>query len=388
MRVCFRREHTPVCPLCSARCLMMKRILSLLLALLTLFSFAAAEEALIVTVNGEDLLYSDYTAIEAAYLYQYEAAGVNLTDPETYAYLQDLALTYAIEQMLIRQDMHAQGCYAFTEEEEAWFAEQGKTAYDAALQDVINSLRTAETTEDELMVYALAYAKSLNVTEQTYVDFYRTQYASAKYYEWLIRDNPVTDEDVQASYDKRVAQSKALYENNVAAFEAALNNGSDVWYKPAGYRSILQILLPATGDTEEAKLLSVQSTVDDIYARLEKGESFQRLIAEYGTDANCKSEAFLATGYQVHQESVVWEDAFIAAAFSADMAQPGSVSKPFASEIGVHILCYLCDSSSGPIELTEDLHTALASALYTERYTAAQTQRVNDLAGSAEIIFH
>ena len=211
----------------------------------------ASAEPIVATVNGENLLYSEYIGIESAYMYQYEAAGVDFTNPDTYAYLQDLALTYAIEQLLIKQDMRAQGCYDFDTETEAWFQETGKAAYDQAVQDVMNTMRTADSSEDELMVYALAYAKSLNVTEETYVDFYRTQYASARYYEWLIRENPVTDADVLSSYAERVTLSEGLYANDIAAFETAMNTGAEVWYKPAGYRSVLQILLPAEGVTPE-----------------------------------------------------------------------------------------------------------------------------------------
>ncbi len=368
----------------------MKHIILLLLALMMFLPAALAEapEAVIATVNGEDLRYSDYYAIESAYLYQVESAGADLTDEGVYAYFQDLALTYAIEQMLVRQDMTAQGCYDFDAETEAWFQEQGKAAYETALQQVKDTLRTNTTSEDELEVLALAYAKSLNVTEQTYVDFYRTQYASTLYYEWLIRDNPVSDEDVQAAYETRVADSQALYGDDVAAFETAVSNGAEAWYKPAGYRSVLQILLPAEGDTAEAKLQSVQATLDEINKRLEKGESFQNLIAEFGTDGNFSSETFLATGYQVHPDSIVWEQAFVDAAFSPEMAQPGCHSQPFASDLGVHILYYLCDSPAGPVELTAELHDALAYSLYTERYTAAQSARITELADAAEIVFH
>ena len=368
----------------------MKRILALLIALLMLCGFSCAEsaqDAVVAIVNGENLTYSDYVSIESAYLYQYETAGVDLSDPDVYAYLQDLALTYAIEQMLVKQDMRNQGCYAFTAEEETWFTDMGKAAYDIALQDVCDALRASSTAEDEVMVYALAYAKSLGVTEATYVDYYRTQYAAARYYEWLTQANPVTDADVISAYAERVTKSELLYAGDIAAFETALNNGLEVWYKPAGYRSILQILLPAEGATGEEKLSSVQPTVDAIYARLENGETFQALMAEYSIDANFDNEAFLSTGYQVHPESVIWEDAFVNAAFSAEMSTPGAVSQPFASDIGVHILYYLCDSATGAIELTEEVHTALASAIYTERYTAAQADRIQQLADTADIIF-
>lgn len=391
MRVELREGSTPVRPILHTRCLHMKQFLSLLLALLMTFSFACAEnEVIVVTVNGEDMPYSDYAAIESAYLYQYESAGVDLTDEATYAYLQDLALSYAVEQMLVRQDMQAQGCYDFDAETEAWFQEQGAAAYEQALLDVENMMRDTLSLmpEEDARVYALSYAESLGVNEQTYVDFYRTQYASVKYYEWLIRDNPVTDEDVQAAYQQRVEESKALYAADVAAFETAAANGSEIWYTPAGYRSVLQILLPATGDTAEEKLASVQPTVDAIMARLESGETFESLIREYGADTAFNDETFFSIGYQVHQDSILWEDAFIAAAFSAEMAQPGCWSQPLVSDLGVHILYYLSDAASGPVALTEELSDALSYLIYTERYTAAQAERITELADAAEIVFH
>lgn len=371
---------------------MMKRILSLLAALILCCSLALAEtveDYAVATVNGEDLMYTTYAAIESAYLYQYESAGVDLTDESIYAYLQDLALTYAIEQMLVDQDMKAQGCYDFDAEAEAWFAETGKAAYEQALKDVMDAMRTADSSDDELMVYALAYAESLGVTEQTYVDFYRTQYASENYHHWLIRETPVTDADIESAYAARVADSQALYENDVAAFETAVSSGTtEVWYTPAGYRNVLQVLLPAEGDTAEEKLQSVQSTVEAINARLADSETFQALMAEYSIEANFDDESYLASGYQVHKESIVWADDFVAAAFSPEMAAPGCISQPIASDLGVHILYYLSDAASGPIALTEDIRDMLAYTLYVERYTAAQSQRLTELADAAEVVFH
>lgn len=368
----------------------MKRILSFLIALL-LFPVALAEpvqDTVIATVNGETLWASEYTAIESAYLYQYESAGVNLTDPAIYASLQDLAITYAIEQMLVRQDMEAQGCYQFDEATEAWFNDMGKAAYENSLLQVRESMRTETSTEDELEVYALAYAEMLGVTEQTYVDFYRDQYASANYYQWLIRDNPITEEQILADYQARVAQSQALYEQDIPGFEAAMSNGGDVWYKPAGYRSVLQILLPAQGDSEEARLASVQPTLDAINTALAQGESFQTLISLYGADQNFSDPSFIATGYQVHRDSVIWDEVFVNAAFSPEMAAPGCVSKPFVSNLGVHVLYYLADASSGPVEMTDEVHDLIASLLYTARYTEAQKARIDALAATAEIVIH
>lgn len=370
----------------------MKRMISLLLALLMVFSVALAEttDYPVVTVNGEVLLYSEYYAIESAYLAQYESAGVDLTDANIYAYLQDLALTYAVEQVLVRQDMQAQNCFDFDDETEAWFQDTGKAAYDSALNDVKNALLAAQPdmAADEADVYALAYAKSLNVTVDTYVDYYRTQYASQRYYEWLIQDHPITDADVLAAYETRVEESKSLYGTDAAAFENALYNGLEAWYRPDGYRAVLQILLPAEGDTDEARLQNAKPALDAIAFRLNDGEAFQTLMGEYSIDGNSTNADFLATGYQVHLDSAVWETAFIQAAFSEDMNAPGAVSQPFVSELGVHILYYLADVPGGPIELTAELRDALHYTLYTQRYTEAQAERINALAETAEIVFH
>lgn len=368
------------------------RGLSLLLATLLALSAGALADAdpAVALVNGEPLLYSEYNAIESAYLYEYELAGVDLTDPTAYSYVTDLALTYAIEQMLVVQDMRAQGFYEFDAQTEAWFVEQGTAAYEQALADVSEMLRESLglVEETDVKEYALSYAESLNVTVDTYIDVYRTQYAAAMYGEWLIRDNPITEADIQAAYDARVEASRSQYAEDIAAFETALSNGGEVWYKPAGYRSVLQILLPAEGATEAEKLAGTQATVDEIVARLEKGETFQSLIVEYGTDTAFDSETFMSTGYQVHRESVMWEDAFVQAAFSEEMAAPGSWSKPFASDLGVHILFYLCDSPEGAVELTEDVYDALSYLIYTQRTQTAQRERINELADAAEVVIY
>lgn len=369
------------------------RILALLAALTMLMSAAAAETAqdpLVALVNGEELRTSEYAAIESNYLSVYAASGMDLNDEANVAYVQDIALTAAIEQKLIEQDMTAQGCYEFDEETENWLTEQGNAAYEQALADVGamlgDSLSLGE--EDDLHAYALAYAESLGVTVQDYINVYRNQYAAVNYHDWLIRDNPVTDEDVQTEYEAKVAESQALYGDDAEAFETAMSAGREVWYTPAGYRSVLQILLTAEGGTDEEKLASVQAQVDEINARLEGGETFESLIAEYGEDPSFEDESFYATGYQVHPESVVWEDAFVAAAFSEEMQKPGDWSRPFASTLGVHILYYLGDTPAGPVEMTQSIRDALSYTIYQARVETLLNARIGELSETAEVIMY
>lgn len=368
-------------------------ILLLLAFLLLALPCAAAEtddaqDQAVALVNGEALLQSDYATFENSYLTTYANAGYDIDEETIRAYVQDLALTAAIEDMLVKQDMTAQGCDIFDEATEAWLVEQGTAAYESALADVGEALRDALglADDDDVSPYALSYANTLGVTAQDYIDVYRTQYATMNYYAWLTADNPVTDEDVQSAYEERVSSSRALYEHDAAAFETAVSAGEEIWFKPAGYRSILQILLPAEGETDEERLASVQDTVDEIYTRLEGGEPFEALIAEFGADSALENEDF--PGYQVHRDSVLWEDAFVSAAFSDEMQQPGDISRPFSSALGVHILYYLADSESGPVEMTDSVRDALTYSIYQERCLARLNERVDELADSAEVILY
>lgn len=199
---------------------MFKRILTLLLALMMMTAGAFAEEAetaqtetdaAVALVNGEALMSSDYEPVRENYLTSYAALGYDIQDETVSAYLDDLALTAAIQNLLVEQDMKAQGCYDFDEETEKWCAEQGQTAYESALAQVAETLNETLELEDEdetLQKYALQYAELLGVTAQDYIDVYRTQYATMRYYAWLTQDCPVTEEEIQAEYEQQKASGE------------------------------------------------------------------------------------------------------------------------------------------------------------------------------------
>lgn len=160
------------------------------------------EDTVIALVNGEELRASAFEPFRIAYLTQYASAGVDIEDESMKAYVEDLALTAMIEDQLMRQDVRNQGFYVFSEETETWAQEQGIAAYQAALADVKGVLAESlpDASEDDLTVYAEAYAKMLGVTVDEYVEVYRYQMALVKYYQWLTSDNPVTDEEVAIAH--------------------------------------------------------------------------------------------------------------------------------------------------------------------------------------------
>ena len=127
---------------------------------------------------------------------------------------------------------------------------------------------------------------------------------------------------------------------------------------------------------------------DDIYARLEKGESFEALIAEYGTDSGMTSEDTLKEGYLVHKDSIIWDPAFIAAAFSDKMNQPGDTSDPAVGNYGVHILHYLKDVPGGFVELSEAIHEEIYTYLVSQRENQIISEALEEWQTGHEIVLN
>ncbi len=374
----------------------MKKMICCLLAVVMLlscsFTVLADEDQVVVTVNGDAIAQSELDAMIDTVSARMTQYGIDGTDESVLEIIQTAALEELIDDRLLTQDMTAQGCYAMSEDEESAISAAAQASLDELLQqyeayftEYLNGTEDTGLTAADL---AQAYLSSSGYTLEYLENYYRNAQASEKYEQWLMEGEPdVTEEDIQEGYTQRVEKSKAAYENDAAAFETALSNGQEVWYRPDGYRAILQIMLSAQGEDDAAKLASVQDKTDAIYARLEQGEHFETLIAEYGEDSAFDTESFYESGYQVHLDSILWEDTFIAAAFGEDMQKPGDYSQPVVFGDNVHIFYYLKDIPSGAVELTDDLAAALGNDIYEERTDAKMEQRLSELKEDAEIIY-
>ena len=370
----------------------MKKFMALALALIMMMSFALAEEtdAVVATVNGEAITQSALDAQKEYYVSLFTSYGMDTTDESVAAYLEDMALTMLIEDLLLVQDMTEKGVYDFTEEELTQINTDAVNAYSQMVVELGEYLLSNYGTSDEdmtdenIVTYGEYAASMYGYTLDYYLEYCQNDAASQKYADLLMEGATITEEEVQAEYQARVEESKTLYAQDIEAFETALTNNGEIWYRPEGYRSVLQIMLATD---EEDKLAATQQTVEEIYTKLENGASFEELIREYGMDASFQDEAFFTTGYMVHKESVMWEESFVAAAFSADMAQPGCYTKePVISSSGVHILFYLKDMEAGAVELTDEVKAALTDSMYDTLADEKVVARVEELAAAAKIV--
>lgn len=247
----------------------------------------------------------------------------------------------------------------------------------------------------------------------------------------------VTEEELLSEYETRVSEAEDGYASDISSFGSDMTSGNTVYFVPEGYRTVKHILLKpdealltavnaakSTLTTLEGELIdleaelaalndddavegsrtaeeinadiaakqseitnaeaevqaksaecmaSVQDKIDDINERLQSGESFDALIAEYGEDPGMQNEPTMTTGYYVSAESNNWDMAFKDAAML--LTGIGDVSEPVLGASGVHIIRYEADATPGVVAL-EDVREALT----IEKLEEKQQQHFDEVA--------
>ena len=388
-----------------------KRLLALCAALMLVCACALAEDAadeedlVLATVNGVEIKHSEVDNM--AYLFYYY--GYTQTYPD-----YDFALEYLIQQEVINNHLHVAGYDQFTEDERAAFANEASAEWQAALNDYMEDYLTEDTEEARatLLKQAAEYYASYGQSEERLLEELLTDEARNRLEDDLLDGYAPTEAEISEVFATYGAQYQQQYENNVGLYEYYVNYmGYESWYVPEGYRAVLHILLDvddelltayadaqgaydecasaetpdeaATAaakksmeDARAAVIASCQESLDDIYARLEKGEDFRTLIAQYGQDPGMKDESLLEEGYRVHAQSIMYDQAFTDGAFQERMTKPGDYSDPVVGQNGVHVIYYLADEPSGLI-MTDAIHEEIEEYLISEHLNEAYNDAYN-----------
>lgn len=132
---------------------------------------------------------------------------------------------------------------------------------------------------------------------------------------------------------------------------------------------------------ETACLESVKDRTDEIYTKLEAGEDFDAVMAEFGEDPGMQSEPSMTSGYYVCADSTQWDANFTAGAML--LGQVGDYSaEPVISTSGVHIIYYNSDVTPGavPLENVRDaLYDQTLESMKSEHYQSELTGWVDAL---------
>ena len=275
---------------------MKKTLLALILALSLLLSGCSLvvkdpvvdAAQTILEVNGQAVdkqtFLNSYNAMLNTY-YQMQSYGLQMGDVSADQLIADTK-DLLVRQSLITQQAEAQKMGELTEDEQKDLDSQVETAWQG-LRDQVKAQDFAETalTGDELNA-ALDeqleehYGRTRAMTEQET----REQFLSNKLEQVSTQDVVVEDDAVKADYDAKVEAAKASYEADPNAYGTDVNSGRTVYFAPAGYRFIKQVLVKFTEEDQKViddltqQQATAQSELDNALA--EKGANDTALDAE------------------------------------------------------------------------------------------------------------
>lgn len=382
------------------------------------------------------------------YLQYAQSYGYDTSDPDLITVINQYSLDYAIRDVLIGQKAEEYGLNNFTDEDKAPLEKAARDEWAQIVDSFVEGAgEITDTSTDEEKAAARADAEAnilanYGYTEAIYVESYMQSaldnLCSERLADYLTNGRTITDEEIQTYFNDLVNDDKETYED-VGTYEFYTNYyGQSSYYIPEGYRSIVHILLPVDEElmntwkdlsarleeqkseaeaepteteapaedaepaaepeptaepvtqemvdaAEKAILESVQSTVDEIKAKLESGTSFDDLIKEYGTDSGMQDDATRAEGYAVHADSILWDSAFKNAAMALEKV--GDVSEPVLSQFGVHILQYLKDIPGGAVELTEEMKQEFHDTLLNEMRNEALNTALDEWINTSDIVY-
>jgi hypothetical protein len=212
----------------------------------------------IVDVNGETVekrafinIYNNALNEEYATQQMYQQFGmiqsINI-DPDQ---VMQATMDGLVRRMVLLQKARELKLDELTEEETAELA----AAIDASWQESLDQIKRMDMADtelegDELTAALEEKAVEYGITREAVEQSERERKLLDKIRAVAIEDSAVTDEAIQADYDAKVEAAKAEYEGSPDAFGTAVNAGRTVYYRPAGYRYIKQVLVKFLADDQ------------------------------------------------------------------------------------------------------------------------------------------
>ncbi|MBO4884659.1 MAG: peptidylprolyl isomerase [Clostridia bacterium] len=385
----------------------MKKIAKCILAVALCALLAApamaetAPEGVLAVINGVAYPAADVQAEFDYYAAMYEYYGMG----DQIDALKEEIIDYYV-QRYVQMDAAAQlGLDQFTEEEEAEILAQAQERYDETLAEYEGYFAEEGASDEDVRASVIQYFEENGFTVEVLAQYAREDMIYERYFDYVTAD---VTADIEALYEARVASQKEDYEADPTSFEYDVMYGGDIFYVPEGFRAVYHILLlldDASADElydlqgrqaeiaaelenpgEGSDAASLQAELDEIgaqinaliapllekadeiYARLDAGEDFFALMAEYGEDPGMQEDPFMTQGYYVSADSVMWETNFRDGAMALE--KEGDVSEPVLTSYGIHLILHGGELTSGPVPLEQVREAIEATALDDARQDA------------------
>lgn len=171
--------------------------------------------------------------LQQQYAQQYNYS-IDITDPELISSAQDEVIDSLIRQQVLDNKV-AEMNITLTEDEKTEVAEEYQEYHDMFASWFTGM--EGDELEDAISYYLYMY------TGASDVETMEKNHVMQKLYDEIVKDVTVDETEMQANLDSKVESAKTNYASNLSAYGTAVNNGTTVYYRPAGYRMVKNLLI-------------------------------------------------------------------------------------------------------------------------------------------------
>lgn len=180
-----------------------------------------------------------------AYMYSMYGYSYDTTDPDNIAAAQEAAVEALKKDLVLTAKAKELGLDQLTDEEKETAEKNAQTSYDSSLLYVKNYMLTDTEgkSEEELTQAAADKLTELKVSLETYVESETKTIIDDKLRAHIVDGIDATEEEIQADFDSKVESQKEKYAEDAGTWADDANNGTTMYYVPAGIRRVKQILI-------------------------------------------------------------------------------------------------------------------------------------------------
>ena len=346
-----------------------------------------------------DQMLSQYVAYYAQYGY-----SVDEYDTELQASVAQETVQTKLSTSIVRH-YAAQNGYELTEEKKTELAAQVKTALDNTREYLESYLSASGFTGAELNAAVEEQMAQAGYTEETLMDSAELNDVLNFLYERATADVTVTEDEVKAAFDEKVAKQKESYAS-VDAFVNDYVNESEILYTPENVRLMECIFVASVeGEATEDEATADEATADEatvseatageaadiasltgyakakaIAAAIAGGADFEETMKAYTEDGSTEEQ--MLRGYPVAENCTTYGDEFTAGAMALEHV--GDVSDVIVTDYGYFILRYAKDLESGEADFEARKETETEETL-TNKKNDAYSAFIDTILDEADI---
>ncbi len=366
--------------------------------------------------------------------------------PDDAAAIKQSILQGLVRQAVLNEKAEALGFNELDDEAKAKLEAEAAENFETYIDTYKGYFASEESDEETARQMTIEAMANYGLTQEALTEQLVESYTDEQLYNSITEGVAVTDEEIQAEYDKMVADAESRFSGNDRAYNDARNSGETIAWNPEGYRAVKQVLIkfddeqsakytelsntlktlkdekdavenppepteapaeeaaeeaeptpePRSLDAIEADIAATTAEIEALHAELlpqaqqvidafESGTDFDSLIEQYNADPGMTREPVATNGYAVSADSTAWDPAFTEGAMS--IAEVGQISAPVYGSYGIHVIYYLADITPGAVPFEEVREEAESNALQ-DKLTDTYEAQVNAWVEEANPVYY